>query len=67
MKQNLKEMKLMKSKFYGNLTKNADYKMINYETLEFTYGFAKQKAGRLRNNRQNRARKILAGFLGHPV
>ena len=38
MKQNIKEMKLMKSKFYGNLSKMGEYKAIVYDSLDFTYG-----------------------------
>lgn len=47
MKPNYKEMKLMRSKFYGNLAKGLDYKPINYDALDPPYGLSNQSTRRL--------------------
>ena len=38
MKPNQKEIKLMKSKIFANLSKNYDFKPINYEDIDIVYG-----------------------------
>jgi hypothetical protein len=43
MKGTQKEIKSLKSKFYGNLIKSLDYPLINYEELDFTYGYCYEK------------------------
>lgn len=58
MRQNVREMKLMRTKLYGNLPRNLEYKPINYEAVEYPFGLAYQYPRKIRNPGQNRPWKV---------